>query len=56
MALNVFSILIHLVFTAAYKMSSFSSDSEDNYSSDDDLWEFKDFGSVQTILKNTELS
>ena len=37
-------------------MSSFSSDSEDNYSSDDDLWDLKNFGSVQTMLKNRELS
>ena len=37
-------------------MSSFSSDSEDNYSSDDDLWEYKDFGSLKKVLKNRELS
>ena len=44
------------MFSAAYKMSSFSSDSENSYSSDDDLWEFENFGSYQTPQRDRKLS
>ena len=37
-------------------MSSFSSDSENSYSSDDDLWEFENFGSYQTPQRDRKLS